>query len=233
MQPPESPSQQLDTYAVPVPAFVGAVLVLVLACFCGLGTIGAIPSLRGLTSSPATVTVTASFTASPVWHPFPYGGTLGSPLGDFVQRYGTAIDDSGLRYATTLADRRVLIVVQVDNPHQSGDGQMRVIAIDVQVPEDALGDESWDAATANAIAQTFVPANAHYERSFTAQGVMASFYFSDVLAGTFVYSQFPNDSGILNYSCHPWPPAVTPAASGTGDSHGGVYRQCHIGMGNE
>ena len=228
MQPPESPlpphPHQRERYAVPVPVFIGVMLVVMLVFICGLGAIGAIPSIRGLKSPTAT--------ATSVQH-IPSAATLGGTLGDFTQQYGNSIDEGGQMFAATLAGQRVLIVVQVDNPRQSQDGQGHVIEIDVQVPGDALGVETWDAATADVIAHTFLPADAQFQRTVTAHGVTDSFYHSNMLAATILPGQYTNNPGSLNYSCHPWPPAVTPAASGNGDSHGGVYGQCHIGIGSE
>jgi len=224
MQPPQAPPPH-QQYTVPVPVFVGAVLVLVLVFICGLGAIGVIPSIRGLRPPNPTATIPPPPQAK---------ATLGGTVNDFVQRYGTPLDTSGLMYATTIAGQRTLIILTLDTPRQSQDGKWRVIAIDVQMPSDALGVESWDATTADTIAHTFLPADAQFQRTVTTDGVTNSFYHSDLLAATILPGQYTNMPGSLNYACHPWPPAVTPAASGSanGDSHSGVYGQCHIGIGN-
>jgi len=65
---------------------------------CGLGIVGVIPSLHGLKNPTATATSTAIPT-----QPAAHAATLGGMLGDFVQRYGSSIDESGLMYAATLA----------------------------------------------------------------------------------------------------------------------------------
>ena len=99
MQPPQaSPPPQQDIQqeqsAVPVPVFVGVVLVVALIIVCGPGAVGMIPSLRGLKNPTATAIPTQSAA---------HAATLGGTLGDFVQRYGSSIDESGLMYAATLA----------------------------------------------------------------------------------------------------------------------------------
>jgi hypothetical protein len=187
------------------------VLLVTLAFICGLGAVGAIPSIRGLKPPIPTATIPS---------PRP-NATLGGTLGDFTQRYGNSIDESGQVYTTTLAGQRVLIVVQLDSSRQSRDGREHIIALAVQVPGDALGVETWDVATADVIATTFLPADAQYQRIVTLYGEMHYVYHSDALARTFLPGQYTNVSGSLNYFCHAWPP--TPSARG--------YGQCNIILG--
>jgi hypothetical protein len=162
--PPPKQAKQQEKSAVPVSVFVGVVLVVALLIVCGLGAVGVIPSLHGLKNPTAPATATPTRSAA-------HAATLGGTLGDFVQRYGSSIDESGLMYAATLAGQRVLIVVAVDDPRQSRDGRLHVVAIDVQVPGDALGAETWSAATADAIAQAFLPADAQFQRTIVTHGV--------------------------------------------------------------
>jgi hypothetical protein len=207
---------------VPVPVFVGAVLIVALIIVCGLGAVGVIPSLHGLkypttTLTPLRPTVSVTTPAA----------TLGGTLGDFVQQYGSSIDESGLMYAATLAGQRVLIVVALDHPLQSRDGRSRVVALDVQVPGDALGAETWSAATADTIAQGFLPLDAQFQRAVTTHGITYRIYHSDQMAATFMPGAYTDVSGALSYSCHAWPP--TPMAAGSGSGYG----QCHIAIGSE
>ena len=207
---------------MPVPVFVGAVLIVALIIVCGLGAVGVIPSLHGLkypttTLTPLRPTVSVTTPAA----------TLGGTLGDFVQQYGSSIDESGLMYAATLAGQRVLIVVALDHPLQSRDGRSRVVALDVQVPGDALGAETWSAATADTIAQGFLPLDAQFQRAVTTHGITYRIYHSDQMAATFMPGAYTDVSGALSYSCHAWPP--TPMAAGSGSGYG----QCHIAIGSE
>jgi hypothetical protein len=207
---------------VPVPVFVGAVLIVALIIVCGLGAVGVIPSLHGLkypttTLTPLRPTVSVTTPAA----------TLGGTLGDFVQQYGSSIDESGLMYAATLAGQRVLIVVALDHPLQSRDGRSRVVALDVQVPGDALGAETWSAATADTIAQGFLPLDAQFQRAVTTYGITYRIYHSDQMAATFMPGAYTDVSGALSYSCHAWPPTPMAAGSGLG------YGQCHIAIGSE
>jgi hypothetical protein len=225
MQPPQSsppPQQdnQREKSAVPVPVFVGVVLIVALIIVCGLGALGVIPSLHGLKNPTAPSTAIPTQSAA-------HAATLGGTLGDFVQRYGSSIDESGLMYAATLAGQRVLIVVALDDPLQSRDGRSRVVALDVQVPGDALGAETWSAATADTIAQGFLPLDAQFQRAVTTHGITYRIYHSDEMAATFIPGAYTNVSGALSYSCHAWPP--TPMAAGSGSGYG----QCHIAIGGE
>ena len=231
MQPPQAstpPQQdnQREKSAVPVPVFVGVVLVVALIVVCGLGAVGVIPSLRGLKNPTAPSTAIPTQSAA-------HAATLGGTLGDFVQRYGSSIDESGLMYAATLAGQRVLIVVALDDPRQSRDGQAHVVAIDVQVPGDALGMETWSAATADAIAQVFLPDDAQFQRTVVNHGVGGDvayrIYHSDEMAATFMPGAYSDVAvaGALNYSCNAWPPTPMAASSNSG------YGQCHIGIGSE
>lgn len=217
MQPPQSLPPPQQRYTVPVPVFVGVVLLLALAFICGIGALGVIPSIRGLKPPVPTATITPTIT------PPQMGAALGGTLGDFTQRYGASTDESGLSYAATLAGQRVRIVVALDDASQSRDGQEHVIAIDVQVPGDALGVESWDATTADAIAHFFLPVDAQLRRTFTINGDTYHVYFSDEMAAIIAPGQYTNAPGSLNYSCHAWPPSAT--ATG--------YGQCHIAIGSE
>ena len=87
----------------------------------------------------------------------PITPTLGGTLTDFQQRFSATTDSSGLMYAATIAGQRALILLTFDEPSQSQDGQQHVAIIAVQVPGDALGAETWSQATADHIAQTFLP----------------------------------------------------------------------------
>ena len=78
--------------------------------------------------------------------------------------------------------QRVRIVVALDDPRQSRDGQAHVIAIDVQPPSDALGIELWDAATADAIAQMFLPPDAQFQHTVMMYGLAHHIYHSDEMA---------------------------------------------------
>jgi hypothetical protein len=200
MQPPQpSPPPQKDNHqdnqqeksAVPVSVFVGVVLVVALIIVCGLGALGVIPSLHGLKNP------TAPSTAIPT-QPAAHAATLGGTLGDFVQRYGSSIDESGLMYAATLTGQRVLIVVALDDPRQSRDGRSHVVALDVQVPGDALGTETWSAATADAIAQAFLPLDAQFQRAVTSNGVAYHIYHSDEMAATFIAGAYTDVAGALS-----------------------------------
>lgn len=210
---------------MPVPVFVGVVLVVALIIVCGLGAVGVIPSLHGLKNHIATSTAIPT-------QPAAHGATLGATLGDFVQRYGSSIDESGLMYAATLAGQRVLIVVTLDDPLQSRDGRSRVLALDVQVPGDALGAATWSAATADEFAQRFLPVDAQFQRTIVTHGVGGDvaycIYYSDEIAATFMLGAYTDVSGTLSYSCHAWPP--TPIATAGSNS---AYGQCHIGIGSE
>lgn len=207
---------------IPVPVFVGAVLMVALALICGLGAVGVIPSLHGLKSPTATAGATQPrATATPATGATI--ATLGGTLGDFVQRYGNSTDDNGLSYAATLAGQRVRIAVALDDARQSRDGQEHVIAIDVQAPGDALGVETWDAATSDAIAHTFLPIDAQFQRTVLIHGVADHIYHSDEMAAIMMPGQYTNVPGSLNYYCQPWPPP--PSASS--------YGQCHIAIGSE
>ena len=127
----------------------------------------------------------------------------------------------------------MLIVVAMDDPRQSRDGRSHVVALDVQVPGDALGAETWSAATADAIAQVFLPADAQFQRSLvnhSAGGDVAfRIYHSDEMAATFMPGAYSDVAvaGALNYSCNAWPPTPMAASSNSG------YGQCHIGIGSE
>lgn len=217
MQPPQAPPLH-QQYTVPAPVFIGAVLLVGLAFICGLGAIGAVPSLHGLKSP--TVTPTPP-------QPLVHAATLGGTLGDFAQRYGKPLDASSLMYAATVAGQRVLIVVALlDDSRQSRDGKPRVIGVVVQVPNDASGVETWDAATSDTIARTFFPADARFQRTISINGELHHFYHSDALAATFLPGQYTSVPGSLNYTCHPWPPTLSPpTASG--------YGQCVIIFGTD
>lgn len=158
-------------------------LVVALIIVCGLGAVGVIPSLHGLKNPTATATPIPTQSAA-------HAATLGGTLGDFVHRYGSSIDESGLMYAATLAGQRVLIVVALDDPRQSRDGRSHVVALDVQVPGDALGAETWSAATSDAIAQVFLPADAQFQRAVVLNSmggdVEYHVYHSDEMAATFM-----------------------------------------------
>jgi hypothetical protein len=212
-QSPPSP-QQAVKYALPLSAVIGVGLVIILAIVCALGVLGPMPSLHGLKSPTATCATRAIPTPS---------ATLGGTLGDFVQRYGNSVDESGLMYAATLAGQRVLIVVTLDEARQSRDGREHVIVVDVQVPGDALGTESWSVAMADTIAQMFLPVDAQFQRIASSFGETYHLYHSDMLAATFLPGQYTNMPGSLNYSCHVWPPM--PSSSG--------YGQCHIAIGSD
>lgn len=216
------PPPEVNTHRrsfAPVLILIGAALMVALALICGLGAVGAIPSLLGLKSPTATAGATppqATATLTTI-------ATLGGTLGDFVQRYGNSIDDSGLMYAATLAGQRVRISVELDDPRQSRDGQAHVIAIDVQPPSDALGIETWDAATADAIAQMFLPPDAQFQRTVMMYGLTRHIYHSDEMAAAILPGQYTNVPGSLSYYCHPWPPWATAIG----------YGQCHIAIGAE
>ncbi len=209
--PPPRDENPHESSTIPVPVFVGVVLLLALAFICGIGAVGVIPSIRGLKPPIPTATI-----------PPPRAmATLGGALGDFTQRYGNSTDDSGLSYEAILAGQRVRIVVALDDASQSRDGQQHVIAIDVQPPSDALGVETWDATTADAIAHFFLPVDAQLRRTVTINGDTYHIYFSDEMAAIMAPGQYTNAPGSLNYSCHAWPPSAT--ATG--------YGQCHIAIG--
>lgn len=121
---------------------LGAALVVVLALACSIGAVGVIPTL--FSPAPAHTPVHISAVATqPRARQNP--AVLGGVLGDFVQRYGNSIDDSGLMYLATIAGQRVLIIVTLDDPRQSRDGLQHVIVIAAQAPGDALGVETWNA----------------------------------------------------------------------------------------
>lgn len=114
--PPPQQDNQRENSAVPTPFFVGVVLVVALIIVCGLGAVGVIPSLRGLTNPTAAATLTPSQPTVPATTP---AATLGGTLGDFVQRYGSSVDESGLMYAATLAGQRVLVVLALSEVRRS------------------------------------------------------------------------------------------------------------------
>jgi len=200
-----------------------AVLVVVLAIVCGVGARGTIPTLITHTPSPTSM-YTSALAARSQAHSV---ATLGGTLGDFVQRYGTPIDDSCLMYAATLADQRVLITLTLVDPNESQDGQQHVVTLAVQVPGDALGTDTWSQENADQIAQTFLPPDALFQHIVTTGKIHDHVYHSASMAQTFTADQFTNDLGnvqapigTLSYSCHAWPPS----ASGLG--------QCLIAIGS-
>lgn len=200
----------------PAPVLIGAALIVVLALICGVGVVGKISTV--FTPKPTAIAKQLLATATPATI-----ATLGGTLGDFVQRYGNSIDEGGLMYAATLAGQRVRISMELDDPRQSRDGQAHVIAIDVQPSSNALGIETWDAATADAIAQMFLPPDAQFQRTIMMYGLTRHIYHSDEMAATILPGQYTNVPGSLSYYCHPWLPSATAIG----------YGQCHIAIGAE
>lgn len=225
--PPPKQDNQREKSAVPVSVFVGVVLVVALIIVCGLGAVGMIPSLRGLKNPTATAIPTQSAA---------HAAKLGGTVRDFVERYGNSIDESGLMYAATLTGQRVLIVVALDDPRQSRDGRSHGVALDVQVPGDALGAETWSADTAGAIAQVYLPADAQFQRTVVLNGVGGDvayhIYHSDEMTATFMPGAYTNVAGALSYSCHAWPPTQMAAMSAMAAGSNSGYAQCHIGVGS-
>ncbi len=224
-QPHPQPDRQPEKTSVSIAVILGAALVVVLALMCGVGAFGVIPTL--FTTAPAhTPTHSSAVATQP--RAQQHAAVLGGVLGDFVQRYGNSIDDSGQMYAATSAGQRVLIIVTLDDPRQSRDGLQHVIVIAVQTPGDALGVETWNAATADVIAQAFLPTDAQFQRTIITHGVATHIYHSETMAATIVPGQFvpENESGALSYYCHAWPPSPPPSGHASG------YGQCLMTIGS-
>lgn len=200
---------------MPLIAILSAALAGVLAAIlCGVTVLPAlIPIVIPATSTEiaATPTMTSINMA-----------TLGGTLEAFQQRYGPAVE-SGLMYTATITGQRTLIILTLVTPRQSRDGQRRVVSIAAQVPGEALGVETWDAATADAIARAFLPVDARFQDTLTAtddSGVthLIHLYTSEGLAATFA-PPATAATGAFNYTCHAWPPSVS------------GYGQCLISLG--
>ena len=142
-------------------AIVLAVLAEVLMLCCAVSAIGS-----ALFPTHAEVIPTANATTQPIGttQPTPTSTTptRGGTMADFQQRYGAATDSSGLLYAATIVGQHVLItlILTLGDPSESQDGQQRVAIIAVQVPGDALGEETWSQEIAHQIAQNFLPLDA-------------------------------------------------------------------------
>lgn len=82
---------------------------LVLCCAVGATGIALFPTHAQVIPTATTQPIISMQPATT-----PNTPTLGGTVGDFQRRYGAAIDSSGLMYAATIADQRVLMTLTVD-----------------------------------------------------------------------------------------------------------------------
>lgn len=151
--------------------------------------------------------------------------TLGGTIKDFLARYQVVAGTQNLVYDATIAGQRVEIALGPDLPTQSLDGVAHIAVVTVDAPANALAVERWSASLADQIAQTFLPADAQFQRTVKAQGALDHIYTSAGLAATFTPDQFVTDAntpvpvGAFDYLCNPLP------RSNTG------YEQCTVAIG--
>lgn len=175
----------------------------------GTPTVTSQPIAATATSaSLPTVTPSASAIVAPT-----LGGTADAFLAS--SRYQLVSGSRGQLYTATIAGERVLISLTLADPSQTTDGQPHIAVITAQVPGDALGAETWSGATADTIARSFLPSDAHFQRIVITGAVHDHIYRSAHLAATFHADQFTDDfgdalvpPGTLSYACHAWPPSA-------------------------
>lgn len=177
---------------------------------------------------PYTTTITNAANAAPIATSTPiappsttvpwnvsgaiYAPTLGGTSDDFLHTYAVVPGSRGLMYTATVAGQRVLIVLTLADPSQTLDGQPHVAIVNVRVPDDTLGAETWSESTADAIAQTFLPTDVTDARTVSTNGLRDHRYHSDAAEATFLADQFTNDPGTqtvppgaVSYTCQPYP----------------------------
>lgn len=197
------------------------------ACFVAGGALDLAQHLRaGPADTPVAIATTAPFDGSSGSGAL-FAPTVGGTTTDFLQTYPVVSDSRGLMYTTTIAGQRVLIVLTLADGSQTFDGQPHVAIVNVRVPDDALGTETWSDTTAAAIAQTFLPPDATGEHTVTTNGLRDHLYHSDALEATFPADQFTNEfgdrrvaPGTVSYTCQPYPHLAT------------GYGQCVITIGS-
>jgi hypothetical protein len=166
---------------------------------------------RGPTTS-ATATPFPTFppgTATPAPINAP---TLGGTEEAFTAAYGGPI--TPFTWQSTIAGQAVKIVVDALPPNHTTDGQVHIYLVDVPVPVQALGRETWKLATANALAAAFFPSDAKHLRDGPGaqRGETDHIYHSDELAATFHAEVFTNAAGdktdppgTFHVECHALP----------------------------
>ena len=157
-------------------------------------------------------TATAIPTATPLPPARPIqGAVFGGMQPAFVSKFGAPSDPSGPSWEITLNGR----TADLDLAFISGnDGKQHVETMDVDPPP---GD-TWDATTAQAMFQVFLPPDAtHVKDTTTSQGV-DHVYHSNALAATFPASEFvdsnnqPVPPGTFDVQCS----SLQPDGSGIG-----------------
>jgi hypothetical protein len=152
-----------------------------------------------------------------------FAPTVGGTIDDFQRQYGKSSDSHGLRYVATIAGQQVQITLAVDDPSQSLDGYAHVTDVEVQSVDFLRGSEPWSATTATAIAKTFLPADARFQRAVTnipvgnGNAVMSDYvYYSSGMTTTFTPGAFTNGAGdkrvpvgTVHYFCQALPPVTS------------------------
>ncbi|HEU4782261.1 MAG TPA: hypothetical protein VFS83_02875 [Ktedonobacterales bacterium] len=144
----------------PVLLISGIALAVLIASSCGIEWVNLV--INPTPTMPAIIVQggdQSPDTSSPVDNAI-FAPTLGGTPDDFQQQYGPPTDSSGLIYAGTVGGKHVLIYLTMDMPNDSVDNESHVIIVVAQVPSDTRGVVAWSAATADTIAQAFLPADA-------------------------------------------------------------------------
>lgn len=205
----------------PVLLISGIALAVVVASSCGIGWVNLV--IHPTPTMPAIIVQggdQSPDTSSPVDNAI-FAPTLGGTTDDFQLQYGLPTDSSGLAYGGVVGGKQILIQLTVDVPSDSVDDESHVIIVVVQIPSDTRGVATWSAATADKIAQAFLPADAQFQRTTTRNGIHTRIYHSDGMAATFIPNPITPNTGAISYECHAWPPSTSANS----------YGQCRITLG--
>lgn len=232
--PPERPKPRLPEWVVI--AAIAAIVIPIALCS-GYVRIGGAGSSSSSTSTGISIptpnpTAALSPTDTPVPTATPKPATIHAPvLGgtwpDFENVYGPQLGGERNLWGATIAGQPVQIYADLISEGHTTDGDEHAYVVDLQVPPQFLGVESWDVATAIQIAQTFLPADARHLSDVPVSNGLDHRYHSDALKATFAADIFtteagnPVDPGTLRFECN-----------ALGRS-GGPIQECYISVGTQ
>jgi hypothetical protein len=213
-------------------ALIAAVVILIAGVLGGRALtqafVGTTTTAAAATDTPLLTFPSGTATPVPTQPPSPINSpTLGGTEDAFTAAYGT---QSNGAWHSTVAGQAVKIFVDTLQPALTADGQVHIYIVDVTVPDDALGRETWSLQTANAIAAAFFPSDAKHlsDGPGSPQGTTDHVSHSDELAATFFAEVFTNEAvsktyppGTFHFECHALP-ANAPS-----------YGECYISVGTQ
>ncbi len=208
-------------------AMIAVVVVAVVASLLFLNNANA-PATTALVTATDTPFIAPSDTSQPTAPPTVSTASLGGTESAFNAAFGTQIDK--WTWSATVAGQPVKIFVDMLTASETTDGQNHTYIVDITVPDDAIGSETWTPQQANAIATAFLPEDAtHVSDGVGAQsGEVDHIFHSSALAATFHADVFTNDAGdkteppgTLHFECNAYPP------------HSPNLGECYVSVGTQ